>query len=60
MKITIEINDYTTPAKPSIRIHNGWADGERVELEVAGERYVVDGKELISAVRRAMLDSLGR
>lgn len=60
MKITIQITDYTTPAKPSIRIHNGFADGEKVELEINDERFVVDGKELISAVRKAMLDQFGR
>lgn len=60
MKVTIELTDHTTPAKPSIRIHNGWADGEKVELEIDGERYVVDGQELISAVQRALLDPFGR
>ena len=27
MKITTEINDYSEPAKPSIRIHNHWNIG---------------------------------
>ena len=55
MKVTVEINDYSKPAQPCIRIHNAWADGEKVELEVKGERYTVDGNELISAIKRAML-----
>lgn len=60
MKVTVEINDYSNPAKQNIRIHNTWNSPEEVTLEVAGERYTVDGKELISAVRRCMLDSFGR
>lgn len=55
MKVTVEINDYSKPAQPCIRIHNAWADGEKVELEVKGERYTVDGNELLSAIKRAML-----
>lgn len=60
MKVTIEINDYSNPAKPSIRVHSDWNDGKQIELEVEGKRYTVDGEELMSAVRRAMLNVFGR
>ena len=56
MKVTCEINDYSKPAKPKIKVHNAWADGRAVELEVNGERYKVNGEELISAVKKCMLD----
>ena len=56
MKVTCEINDYSNPAKPSIRIHNAWNDSDKVELEINGERYTVVAEELISAVKRAKLD----
>lgn len=59
MKVTCEINDYSNPAKPRIKVHNAWADGRKVELEVNGERYTVIGEELISAVKRCMLDVFG-
>ena len=59
MKITTEINDYSEPAKPSIRIHNHWNIGRFVELEVNGERYTVKGSELISAINRCMTDTFG-
>lgn len=55
MKVTCEIKDYSNPAKPSIRVHNAWNDGYKVELEVNGERYTVDAEELISAVSRAKI-----
>lgn len=55
MTVTCEITDLSTPTKPSIRIHNAWNNGSRVELEINGERYTVDGAELISAIRRCLL-----
>ena len=60
MKVTCEINDYSNPAKPCIRVHNAFAYGDHVELEVEGQRYEVDGEELISAVRRCLLNCMGR
>ena len=60
MTVTCEINDYSKPAKPPIRIHNAWNDSEKVELEVKGERYTVSAEELISAVKRATLNCFGR
>lgn len=60
MKTTCEINDYSIPAKPCIRIHNTWSDGSKVEIEVGGERYTVDADELISAVQRCKLDVFGK
>lgn len=60
MRVTIEIDDYSDPAKQNIRVHNAWHSTKDVVLEVAGEKYTVDGKELISAVQRCMLDSFGR
>ena len=60
MRVTIEINDYSKPAKPSIRVHSDWNDGKQIELEVEGKRYTVDGEELRSAISRAMLDVFGK
>lgn len=58
MKVTVEINDYSKPSQPCIRVHNSWHDGAKVELEIKGERYIVSGEELISAVKRAMVGVL--
>ena len=60
MKVTCEINDYSNPAMPSIRIHNAWNDSKCVELEVDGKRYKVNAEELISAIERAKLNFFGR
>ena len=60
MKITAQINDYSNPSMPNIRVHNAWNDGKKVELEVDNKRYTVDGDELISAVKRCMLDCFGK
>ena len=58
MKVTVEIKDYSNPSQPCIKVHNAWRDGAKVELEVKGERYIVSGEELISAVKRAMVGIL--
>ena len=58
MKVTCEINDYSKPAQPCIKVHNAWQDGAKVEIEVKGERYIVSGEELISAIKRAMVETL--
>lgn len=58
--MTIEIKDYSEPAKQSIRVHSHWNEGKKVELEVDGERYTVLADELISAVERAKLNCFGR
>jgi len=59
MNITTEINDYSTPSQPKIKIHNHWCDGNKVELEIDGKRYTVCGSEIISAVKRCMLNTFG-
>lgn len=58
MKVTCKINDYSNPSKPSILIHSSWSNGEMVELEIGDERYTVDGEELISAIKRCILNLL--
>ena len=58
MKVTVEIKDYSQPKQPCIRVHNAWHDGSKVEVEIKGERYIVSGEELISAVKRAMVGVL--
>lgn len=60
MTVTCEIEDYSKPSQPRIRIHNAWSDSKKVEVEVKGERYTVDAEELISAVKRATLNVFGR
>ena len=58
MKVTVEINDYSKPAQPCIRVHNAWRDGSKVELEIKGERFTVSAEELISAIQRAKVGIL--
>ena len=60
MQVTCRINDYSHPAQPCIKVHSNWSYGDEVELEIDEQRYVVNGKELISAVERCMLDNQGR
>ena len=60
MKVTCEINDYSNPRKPQIRVHNSWREGGMVDLEVDGVRYTVDAEELISAIERAKLNVFGK
>ena len=58
MKVTVEINDYSKPAQPCIKVHNAWSDGSKVELEIKGERFTVSAEELISAIQRAKIGML--
>ena len=60
MKVTVELEDYSNPAKTHVRVHSDWRDGDYVEIEIAGDRHVVSGEELISAVKRCMINELGR
>ena len=59
MNISIEVKDYSDPALPCIRIHNAWADGEKVEIEINGERHKVLAEEMISAIKKATLNCFG-
>ncbi len=60
MKVTCEITDRSKPAKENIRIHNTFFGGDDVEVEINGERYTVNGLDLISAVNKCMLNNFGR
>ena len=59
MKVTIEIHDYSDPAKPNIRVHSAWSDGDKAELEIDGKRYTVIAEELISALKKVQLNTFG-
>lgn len=52
MNVTVEIDVLGDTAKPCIKVHNAWADGRSVELEINGERYKVNAEEMISAIKR--------
>lgn len=52
MNVTVEVDVLGERAKPSIKVHNAWADGGSIELEINGERYKVNAQEMISAIRR--------
>ena len=59
MKVTVEIKDYSIPAKVPIKVHNAWHDSNKVELEVDGQRYTVVSEEIVSAIKRATLGREG-
>ena len=54
VKVTCQIEDYSNPSMPCIKVHNSWLTKRQVELEVDGKRYTVDGDELITAVKNCM------
>ena len=54
MKVTCILNDCSKSPE-EIKIHSALIHGEHVELEVNGERYEVNGNELISAIQKCML-----
>ena len=58
VKVTCEIEDYSNPSMPCIKIHNCWITKHNVEIEVDGKRYTVNGEELIIAVKNCMNTNL--
>lgn len=52
--VTCQLEDYSTPAMPRIKVHSRWDTKRHVELEVDGKRYTVVGQDLITAVENAM------
>ena len=52
--VTCQLEDYSTPAMPQIKVHSHWNTKRYVELEVDGKRYTVVGQDLITAVENAM------
>lgn len=54
VKVTCQINDYSEPAKVSLKVHSHWNINRLVELEIGGERYTVNGNELKTAIDNCM------
>lgn len=54
IKVSCQLEDYSTPPRPPVFVHNHWSTKRLVELEVDGTRYTVDGRDLIQAVENAM------
>ena len=59
MKVTTELNDYSDPAQPNIRVHNHWNNHDFVVLEIDGKRYTVSAREMTKAVENATNYSIG-
>lgn len=53
IKVTCQLEDYSSPAMPSIKVHSS-RNRRNVELEVDGKKYTVNGNDLIQAVQNAM------
>lgn len=54
MKVTCEIKEYSEMERPNIRVHSHWSYDNLVEIEIDGKRYVVDGRELKTAIDNCM------
>ena len=54
MKVMCELNDYSKPSKPRIKILSCWNDSKIVIVEINGEQFTVSGGEMIEAVKNAM------
>lgn len=54
IKVTCQLDDYSSLSMPSIKVHNNWNTKRNVDLEIDGERYTVNGYDLIQAVQNAM------
>jgi hypothetical protein len=52
MKVTVEVSVRSDSDKPNIRVHSALYGGEFVEIEIKGERYKVNAREMISAIER--------
>lgn len=54
VKVSCQLEDYSTPPMPYIYVHNNWITKRNVELEIDGKRYTVNGRDLITAVENCM------
>ena len=54
IKVTCQLDDYSDPAKPEIKVHSHWCYRNLVEIEAEGRRYTVCGYDMIEAVKNAM------
>lgn len=54
IKVTCQINDYSDPPQPSIKIHAHWNDSKMVVIEIDGKKYTVNGIDLKTAIDNAM------
>lgn len=59
MKITCEINDYSKPKQPKIKIHSKSFDTTMIDIEINNIKYTVCADELISAINKAKLNAFG-
>lgn len=51
MKITIEVSDRSAIAQSNIKVHNHYNYNDCIELEMNGNRQVINGNELIYAIQ---------
>lgn len=54
IKVTCQLDDYSSPSMPSIKVHTNWNTKRNVDLEVDGKKYTVNGNDIIQAVQNAM------
>ena len=54
IKVTCEIGSYDNPAKTRILIHSHWHRNDMIEIEIGDEKRMVQGNDVIEAVRNAM------
>lgn len=57
IKINCEIKTYVNYKEKYINIRNYPSDTHCVELEVDGERYVINGNDLIVAINNCLNDN---
>ena len=56
MKVTCLITNYSNTQEIKVHSNAILKMGNHVDIEVNGKRYEVDGKELIQAIKKCMLD----
>ncbi len=54
MKVTCEIKEYSEMVGRNIKINNHFSYRNLLEIEVDGKRYVVDGREMKTAIDNCM------
>lgn len=54
VKVTCQVDDYSEPAKESLKIHSHQHMSGFVEVEIDGKRYTVDGNDLKKAIDNCM------
>jgi hypothetical protein len=55
-KVTVQVDSYDEPSKPSLRVHSHWNSPDFVVLDFGDKTVTVHAYDLIDAVKAATIN----